>query len=39
MICPIIIPLVVITIMKFVGAIICRFILDKFYKEDFTYDN
>lgn len=33
--CPILIPLVVIFVMKFVGAAMCRFLLDTVYKGDF----
>lgn len=39
MACPILIPLTIIFIMKFVGAIICRFALDTIYKGDFHHDN
>ncbi len=39
MLCPIIVPIAVIMVMKFVGAIICRFVLDSVYKGDFKHDN
>lgn len=39
MACPILIPLAIIFIMKFVGAIICRIALDTIYKGDFNHDN
>ena len=35
LLCPIIVPLAVIFVMKFVGAIICRLVLDSVYKGDF----
>lgn len=37
--CPIILPLIIIMVMKFVGAMICRFALDTIYKGDFKNDN
>lgn len=39
MACPILIPLAIIFVMKFVGAIICRIALDTIYKGDFKHDN
>lgn len=33
--CPIIVPVIIIMVMKFVGAMICRFALDTVYKGDF----
>ena len=35
--CPILIPLVVIFVLKFVGAIVCRILLDTVYKGDFNH--
>ena len=37
MACPILIPLAIIFVMKFIGAIICRFALDTIYKGDFKH--
>ena len=37
--CPIIVPVIIIMVMKFVGAMICRFALDTIYKGDFKNDN
>lgn len=37
--CPIIVPVIIIMVMKFVGAMICRFVLDTVYKGDFKNDN
>ncbi|WP_418925458.1 hypothetical protein [Dialister succinatiphilus] len=37
--CPILIPLAIIFVMKFVGAIICRIALDTIYKGDFKHGN
>lgn len=35
--CPILVPLAIIFVMKFVGAIICRFMLNTVYKGDFNH--
>lgn len=37
--CPILVPLAIIFIMKFVGAAICRIALDTIYKGDFKHGN
>lgn len=39
MACPILVPLVIIFVMKFVGAIACRIALNTVYKGDFENDN